>query len=216
MLSNTPDSVAQWLRTQFEACAPGDAKRQTLEALANNECMELLWREGVASWPATAQIWLIENAFYLATEPIKSALTRPAEWRLALGQPYYRFATRAIFLIEALETYHDDAVNLYAALDELDNYLRIFAALARSKAEELRSTFDHLTPPDPRGRGIQRQQAYELALDDALTKIPGVQPSQTQRDRIVALLTSVVFDIDVDPETLRRTRTRRRGKTRSR
>ena len=71
--------------------------------------------------------------------------------------------------------------------------------------------FVQIPSPSRRGRGKPRQVAYRIALNNALGIFShALKLTQTRRDRIVAILTSVVFDRDTDPDTIRRHRERRR------
>jgi hypothetical protein len=53
---------------------------------------------------------------------------------------------------------------------------------------------------------------YREAIDRVLTELPHVTPPREQRDRIIALLTTVIFGLaeDINPETHRRYRQRRK------
>jgi hypothetical protein len=223
MSDATPDCVYRWLRVNLEIHPPGHSERPVLERLAYDKRMAALWDQDEAGcWPWPAQVMLMENAFFFARDPVLGALLLPPERRIYFAVGQYALWAASKTLLKAIADYPDDAERLLTGADwltvdidpaplrELVSRLRAFAERARRECEVFRGAFDHLPPPSSRGRGSPLRTAYCAALDSALPSLPYVKITQTQRDRIVALLTSVVFGRDIDAETVTRARQRRR------
>jgi hypothetical protein len=228
VISNTPDCVARWLRATLEIRPPGHPDRPVLERLAGDERMAGLWDPNeVGDLPWQAQVTLIECAFHFAQRTMLAALLVNASDRhfeLAAAQTALWAAAR--MLIRAIEDYPHEAVRLWtglpavydpatldaASLNELSTQLRPVAGQAEAEADAVRNALADLPPPDRRGPGNPAQMAYRQALAAALTKEHFRELSQTRRDRIIALLASVVFDREIDADSI--SRARQRQKTR--
>lgn len=222
MIHNTPYWVAQWLRATLEILPLDDPDRPTLERLAGDERMAGLWdRTEAGGLPRRAQVMLIACAFHFAQRAMLATLQKPAGCRGEFAAAQTALGAAARMLIRAINDYSPDASRLWAGksivyypadldpvpIQELVTRLRAVAGQAEAEANTIRDALADLPPPDRRGRGDPAQMAYRQALAAALTEdVP--QLSQTRRDRITALLASVVFDRDIDADTISRTRQR--------
>ena len=237
MISNTPEWVARWLTATLEIRPSGHPDHPILKALATDARMAALWDE-IGQWPAPALVMLMRHASYFAERAIITEMLRPPNERVGFGFAERSLASAAESLISAIQTFPDAAVELWhppiddlvtrvgalaeaelrrarrAPIDDLVGRLREFARRATAEAEFRRRVFDHISAPSKQGRGSPEQLVYREALDRVLRGLPHVGPRREQRDRITALLTSVVFQLtkDVDPDTISRTRRRQRSK----
>jgi hypothetical protein len=221
------------LRATLEIYPPGHPARLIIDRLASDDRMDMLWDPHEAgAWPWGAQLMLVECASLYATDPMLEDLVQTPEKRGFTTRPLDTLASRARDLAEAIESFPEAAAQFWAGdsftdsadtnlrkfgivsdterkdILELADRLRAFAERAASSAKEFRAALADLPPPSRRGRGDQRQLAFRQALDRALGSLHGVTPGQEQRDRIVALLGSVVFGTKIDSDTIARTRQR--------
>ena len=218
MIKETPAKVADWLRANLEIVPPGDPRRSILERLANDDRMALLWDKNEAGgWPFEAQILLIDYAFTLAHEEMLSMLMLPPEQRIGPAAGPCALGAAADRLLEQIAEHLDDAARLWngatglraelepdpAPLNEMVERLIAFAERASAECLEFRAAFDDVPPPSRRGRGSRGEIAFRVALDGLLPGLPDVRLNQSQRDQTVARLAGVIFDREVDAQTVR-------------
>jgi hypothetical protein len=230
MVENTPTLVADWLWAALMSSPPA-ADRMILDRLRYDERMAALWDQNEAGgWPPQSQVALIKSAAEFGSPTFLAALLEKPERRIDLSPAQWMLWATANMLLTVIKRYSGEAARLAAGadlatadadidptpLDDLQARLQAFADRAHGEAEALRCRFDHLSPPSRRGQGNPMRLAYRKALDDALVTLPDVTLTQEQRDRIVALLTSVVFAQDVEAETVARTRQRQHKRNRPR
>jgi hypothetical protein len=180
--------------------------------------MANLWDGNEAGgWPWQAQVTLIDDAVFLGDDGLLSILVEAPERRIDLAAGQWALWAAADQLLQKIAVHRQDAARLWngatgprfdlepdpAPLNELFERLTAFAARARAEAEMLQAAFDDIPAPNRRGRGDPREIIFRAALDSALPSLPGVTLTQTQRDQIVARLTSVVFDREIDSGTVR-------------
>jgi hypothetical protein len=234
MTDNTPDHVARWLRATLEIRPHGHLDRPILERLAGDDRISSLWDKNEAGGlPWQSQVKLIACAFHFAQRAMLDALQKPAGCRGEVATAQTALSAAARMLIKAIEDAPDEAARLWAGLPvgyipeaidysqesvdsapirELVIRLNSLAGRAEAEADAIRNALADLPPPSKQGRGDPAQLAYRKAFDAALTEdVP--QLSQTKRNRIIALLTSVIFDRDVDADTISRTRQRQQRKS---
>jgi hypothetical protein len=234
MIANAPYWVAHWLRARLNNYPPDHPARPILERLANDDRMRTLWDPNEAgAWPWQAQLMLVQDACLYATDPMLADLLQAPEKRGFMTRPLDTLASQAKGLAEAIEGFPETAAELWAGnpitdgegidlrkigivreperneILELAGRLRAFAQRAANSSEGFRAALADLPPPSRRGRGDARQLAFRQALDRVLGRLVGVTLGREQRDRIIALLVSVVFrGAKIDADTIARTRQR--------
>ncbi len=202
----TPPEVANWLRRHLVA-TPG---HPVLRALAADERMSSLWAE-LTHWQP--RLWIVQLAVHFSTPTIVSALERPLPERDSLAWPEYTLGIAAHEFALSIEFLRNTAPELWGEpVEVLVERLHYFADVAWKRGESKEAIYEYIPEPSRRGRGVKKQRAFREALSRALERICEDHPlPQEKRDRIVATITSVVSPgWDVDPETIRRYRQRRR------
>jgi len=211
----TPPAARSWLQPTI-AETPTD-QNAVLLSLAQDGRMTDLWNE-VLQWPTSAVQWLLMNASRFSQERICDTLAEPPADRIMLVWPQFHLALNADALADAIERHSPEATDLTTELwgelpAEFAQRVREFSKLAFQTAEALRSQFDHIPAVSKRGLGTPRQTAFRLAIADALASIDPALLTKVRQDKIVAILTNVVFglqgDREVNAEAVRVDRLRR-------
>ena len=182
------------------------------KALATNERMQNLWNL-IGDWPGALD--LIQLAVDYGNEFLLANLEEPPERRTAFGFAASWISGAAEDFAVALEMFPGIAAELWGEnIDDLVQRLRAFGDAALRKANEARAFYDFLPAPSRRGRGDTHQILFRDAATWVLKRLVGLHGgrfSQNDQDEIVAILASVVFpDREIDPETVRRHRERRK------
>jgi hypothetical protein len=219
MIASTPPLVAQWLREKREIYPLGHFAQPIVERLADDERMASMWDSNEAgSWPSHIQLMIVMAACLYRTDPMLEDLCKLPENRTFMTRHLHALAMGARQFSRAIEISPAIAARLWAGVDDsevdlmeidaLMQRLRIFADQAVGEANSFLADFDNLPPPNRTGRGNARQLAFRQVLQRTLARLLGAGRELLQCDRIVALLESVVFATEVDPDTVTRTRQR--------
>jgi hypothetical protein len=205
--------VQGWLAQQVSNIRSNGRDESPWLALANDDRMAELWKL-VADWPPNDTKSLIGFAGCLAESGVPRALADPPSNRVGLAWAQYCISDSAIRLAIDLQCYPDTAKEL---LDEppgeLVERLRALWKRASREAELIGTMAKQLSP------GVAVQVSHDrgaLAYREALANViaglrrEGLAVTLNKQDRLVALLTNIVVDRTVTPESEERRRQRNR------
>jgi hypothetical protein len=204
----------------------GDDKevQRCIAKLAGNEQMREVWA-AVRGWEEVEIRYLIHSAVHFATPTMLSELMLPSERRVRLSGGNYDLWNAAKLFADALEKNREQANAHWLWSDSVEDMLRKLRAFAQRQFDLGFAQWESLAEiaqPNRRGKGDRREIAYGSAMSHVLDNIRKHQDSnhktrisRSRQDDIIATLTGVIFGRQVDSESIRARRQRKRRKAKA-
>jgi hypothetical protein len=224
---STPPEVAEWLRPLATTphrvlLRPTSNREQTAQfehragdpiaiSLLTDDRMENLWAI-IGCWPGALD--LTKMCVSYSDPVLLDELQEPSGRRVSFAVAQNHLVKAAKDFEISLKVFSGTAARLWGGpIEDLVNRLRKFIDAASGEARERERWYEFIPEPRPGGRGDPCEIVFRAAIAkvlEVLVEHYDQKITQAKQDEIVAILVSVVFDREVDVQTVRRHRERQK------